>query len=52
MSDIYEQKANKYKYKYLKLKKKYIAEGGEPGNWLSDLFTPITNLFGQDKSQD
>ena len=28
MSDIYEQKAKKYKYKYLKLKKQYIAKGG------------------------
>jgi len=28
MNDIYEQKAKKYKYKYLKLKKQYIAEGG------------------------
>ena len=51
MSDIYEQKANKYKYKYLKLKKKYMAEGGEPGNWLTDLFNPITNLFVQDNQK-
>jgi hypothetical protein len=28
MSDIYEQKAKKYKYKYLKLKKEYIGDGG------------------------
>jgi hypothetical protein len=28
MNDIYEQKANKYKYKYYKLKQEYIAEGG------------------------
>ena len=28
MIDIYEYKANKYKYKYLKLKKEYFAEGG------------------------
>jgi hypothetical protein len=28
MSDIYEQKAKKYKYKYLKLKQEYIGEGG------------------------
>jgi hypothetical protein len=28
MSDIFEHKANKYKYKYLKLKKEYIGEGG------------------------
>jgi hypothetical protein len=28
MSDIYEQKARKYKYKYLKLKQKYFGEGG------------------------
>jgi len=28
MSDIYEHKARKYEYKYLKLKKKYIGEGG------------------------
>jgi hypothetical protein len=28
MSDIYEQKAKKYKYKYLKLKKEYIGVGG------------------------
>jgi hypothetical protein len=28
MNDLYEYKANKYKLKYLKLKRKYIAEGG------------------------
>jgi hypothetical protein len=35
MSDIYEQKARKYKYKYLKLKQEYFGEGGgilEGGN--------------------
>ena len=32
MSDIYEIKAKKYKYKYLKLKKQYISEGGAIGN--------------------
>ena len=31
MNDIYEQKARKYKYKYLKLKNEYIAEGGMLG---------------------
>ncbi len=29
MSNIYEQKARKYKYKYLKLKQEYIGGGGE-----------------------
>jgi hypothetical protein len=29
MNNIYEQKAKKYKYKYLKLKKEYLGEGGE-----------------------
>ena len=33
MSDIYAQKAKKYKYKYLKLKKQYIAKGGFVENW-------------------
>jgi tRNA A-37 threonylcarbamoyl transferase component Bud32 len=33
MNDLYGQKAKKYKYKYLKLKKQYIAEGGF---WLFD----------------
>jgi hypothetical protein len=28
MSDFYAKKAEKYKYKYLKLKSKYISEGG------------------------
>jgi hypothetical protein len=28
MNDIYEHKAKKYKYKYLKLKNEYIGEGG------------------------
>ena len=28
MSNIYEQKAKKYKYKYLKLKQEYIGKGG------------------------
>ena len=28
MNDIYKQKAEKYKYKYLKLKNEYIGEGG------------------------
>ena len=28
MNDIYEYKARKYKYKYLKLKREYITEGG------------------------
>ena len=27
MNDIYEHKANKYKYKYLKLKKQYKGSG-------------------------
>jgi hypothetical protein len=34
MSNIYEQKARKYKYKYLKLKQEYIGEGGEINNKL------------------
>ena len=40
MSDIYEQKAKKYKYKYLKLKKQYIAKGG---GWedLNKIFEPL-----------
>jgi len=29
MSDIYKKKANKYRYKYKILKKKYIGEGGD-----------------------
>jgi tRNA A-37 threonylcarbamoyl transferase component Bud32 len=45
MSDIYEQKANKYKYKYLKLKKKYIAEGGD---FFSDL---ARGIFGPTDQQ-
>jgi hypothetical protein len=32
MNDLYEYKANKYKLKYLKLKRKYIAEGGDISN--------------------
>jgi hypothetical protein len=28
MTDIYEYKARKYKLKYLKLRREYIAEGG------------------------
>jgi hypothetical protein len=32
MIDIYEQKAKKYKYKYLKLKNTYIAKGGNGFN--------------------
>jgi hypothetical protein len=32
MNDLYEYKANKYKLKYLKLKRKYIAEGGNVSN--------------------
>jgi tRNA A-37 threonylcarbamoyl transferase component Bud32 len=45
MNDIYEKKANKYKYKYLKLKKQYIAEGGA-NDWFSDLFKPLTDILG------
>jgi hypothetical protein len=39
MNDIYLQKANKYKYKYLKLKNNYIAnlEGGCGGGRDCDL---------------
>jgi len=40
MIDIYEQKAKKYKYKYLKLKNTYIAKGGV---WkdLEKFFEPV-----------
>ena len=31
MNDIYEYKARKYKHKYLKLKREYIAQGGWMG---------------------
>ena len=50
MNDIYEQKANKYKYKYLKLKRlkreiEYIG-GWYPGKGIVDGITnSITNLF-------
>jgi hypothetical protein len=42
MIDIYEQKAKKYKYKYLKLKNTYIAKGGN-GYWkdLEKIFEPV-----------
>jgi hypothetical protein len=38
MNDIYKQKAEKYKYKYLKLKKEieYIGEGGYLPNYFSE----------------
>jgi hypothetical protein len=39
MNDIYEQKAKKYKYKYLKLKKQYIGKGGF-WNYLVNYFSP------------
>jgi hypothetical protein len=34
MNDIYEHKARKYEYKFLKLKKQYIGEGGKINNKL------------------
>jgi hypothetical protein len=37
MDDLYGKKAQKYKLKYLKLKKEYIAKGGMYG---SQLYTP------------
>ena len=37
MNDIYEHKAKKYKYKYLKLKREYIAEGGRPSYFKTKL---------------
>jgi len=36
MNDIYEKKAKKYKYKYLKLKREYIGEGGNFFNHFSE----------------
>ena len=57
MNDIFKKKAKKYKYKYIKLKKKYIGEGGffisNPlysfiSNPLSNLFS---NLFSKTDSQ-
>ena len=46
MNDIYEQKARKYKYKYLKLKKntEYIGEGG--------MFGKFFNFFGNKANTD
>jgi hypothetical protein len=45
MKDIYEQKAIKYKYKYLKLKKtQYIGEGGTLQAQEEALVTELTNL--------
>ena len=41
MNDIYEQKAIKYKYKYLKLKNEYFGEGGG-----------FKTLFGLKKSKE
>ena len=45
MNDIYEQKARKYKYKYLKLKNEYIAEGGMFGmfNWGKKIKTKLND---------
>jgi hypothetical protein len=42
MSNIYKQKAEKYKYKYLKLKQAYISEGGSFKNFFKKLFNLIT----------
>ena len=53
MNDIYRKKVKKYKYKYLKLKNNYIAEGGgidfdnitdiarSSGNYLVNIFGNI-----------
>ena len=41
MNDIYEQKAKKYKYKYLKLKNEYFGEGGG-----------LKSFFGLKKSKE
>jgi hypothetical protein len=53
MNDIYKKKVKKYKYKYLKLKNNYIAEGGgidfdnitdiarSSGNYLVNIFGNI-----------
>ena len=48
MNDIYEQKAKKYKYKYLKLKRlkreiEYIGEGG----MFEKVYNDFLNLFGK-----
>jgi hypothetical protein len=53
MNDIYEYKARKYKYKYLKLK--YIAEGGEKGRvTLNKIKNKLGNynLFSSVKPRD
>jgi hypothetical protein len=50
MNDIYRKKVKKYKYKYLKLKNNYIAEGGgidldnivrSSGNYFLNIFENI-----------
>jgi len=41
MNDLYEHKAKKYKYKYLKLKAEYIG-GGEDSTYMR---TRIRNWF-------
>ena len=50
MIDIYAQKAKKYKYKYLKLKKQYIAKGGvwkDLEKFIEPLVTPVVEQVKQ-----
>jgi len=53
MNDIYLQKANKYKYKYLKLKNNYIAnfEGGENDDYIKSLIKLFQNQWQLQQSQ-
>jgi hypothetical protein len=37
MNEIYDKKANKYKYKYLKLKNEYFGEGGTMGSMMGGM---------------
>jgi hypothetical protein len=57
MNDIYEQKARKYKYKYLKLKRlkkelEYTAEGGMFGNVYNNLLNLFSSKTDANKSQE
>ena len=50
MIDIYAQTAKKYKYKYLKLKKQYIAKGGvwkDLEKFIEPLVTPVVEQVKQ-----
>jgi hypothetical protein len=50
MSNIYEQKARKYKYKYLKLKQQYIGGGGEDEQCKSIILTDELKKLNVTKS--